>query len=315
MRYVGRFGGVAALALWLLLGPVAAADEPPPEDAPKPPVAEEKADPPPAWSQPPEAAPALPPPTVIVRRRGTPLPPVHEESAVKDVPSEIPPPTPAAQPEREVAPPTAPAPPPEPERRAEDGRLPIAMTPSMVQSITKTHNVPLEDGERVLKLEVEYEVVGQAGRDVYVGIWFVRKDKDRYVRAAMWQYRDPQGYLTAQTRSARVGSDTARYVAALQVPYGAFPMREGDQEYEVQGRVLVLRRESGSRMTVLARGETTFTVYAGPAEPEAVEPPAEAAPEAFPAPTGTIEEPWIPEGEGPKAEPAPDGIIEDVKGP
>lgn len=306
-----RRGWTTALGLGLLLLLAAAAmgdEPPPPEEKPSPP--EEKAAPPPpeetpapppvvekdepapvepAWSPPARPIPretgesALPPPTIRLRSRGTPAP-EPQDARIRDVPSELPGLVPEAAPATDRRPLPAPAAARD-DGAAGDGRLPIAMTPSMVRSISKTHNVPRADDLRALRLDVEYEVVGEAGRRVYVGVWFVRRESGRYLRSAMWQYGDPQGYLTVQTRPARIGARCTRYVARLEIPYAAFPMKSGEEEYEVEARVHVLRQERGSMMTVLARGETTFTVHATPLP--AVEGAAQVGPApACPAPCG-----------------------------
>ena len=204
-RSLGWVLGIVILGLGFVpfLGGSAAGDEPPPADEPEaapPTVVENEPEPPkaepPVWGDPaapPTADKSLPPPVIRVRSRG-PRPTVATEPAIKDVPSEVRPPQrvpssgvrrpPPAQPARTTA--------------KKDEARPIT-TRSAVHSISKTHNVPLRSGDRVLKLDVEYEVVGETGRDVYVGVWFVRRDKDRYIRARMWQYADPQGFLTVQT--------------------------------------------------------------------------------------------------------------------
>ena len=65
---------------------------------------------------------------------------------------------------------------------------------------------------------------------------------------------------------------TVRYHATLRVPYAAFPVAVGEDAYDVEARVRILRAETRNRVSELAQGQTTFRVYSSP-EPEAEAPP------------------------------------------
>ncbi|MDA1196275.1 MAG: hypothetical protein O2894_13990, partial [Planctomycetota bacterium] len=137
---------------------------------------------------------------------------------------------------------------------------------SRVLAVSKTHNVPLDAGpgaepDLALQLDVDYEVRGQAGRNVYVAIWFARVREGSLVRSALPAYGDREGNVTLQTRSAAVASDASRYRATLRIPYRAFPMSAGEASYDVEARVQILRVENGERVSMLCRGSTTFRVY------------------------------------------------------
>ena len=164
--------------------------------------------------------------------------------------------------------------------------MPVPRTPARsaageVYGITKLHNVPLDRGpgtqdDLALQLDVDYEVRGQRGRDVYVAIWFVRASDGTMIRSAVPAYGDRDGHATLQTRSARVALDAARYKATLRIPYRAFPMGAGEASYDVEARVQVLRTEARGQVAVLCHGSTTFRVY-GFDENEAPAEKAEAA--------------------------------------
>lgn len=235
--------------------------------------------------------PSLPPPRIVRRRSGTPVQPraplpaqprsttpyaptgptttgtrpASGQGAVRVTPRT--PPT-AAQPRMPVRS-TAPAQP------AVTTTPPETMQPiapgaqGRVIGITKLHNVPLGTGraqpggedELALQLDVDYEVRGQRGRDVYVAIWFVRATDGTMIRSSVPSYGDRNGNATLQTRAARVSLDAARYKATLRIPYRAFPMGAGEASYDVEARVQVLRTEARGQVTVLCRGSTTFRVY------------------------------------------------------
>lgn len=150
---------------------------------------------------------------------------------------------------------------------------------SRIFNITKMHNVPLDRGpgteqDLALQLDVDYEVRGQNGRDVYVGIWFANKETGTMVQAAVPSYRDRAGNATLQTRAGRVAGNAARYKATLRIPYAAFPMGPGQASYDVEARVQVLRSEGRGQVTVLCRGSTTFRVYGYEEGEEPAPPPA-----------------------------------------
>lgn len=228
----------------------------------------------PPWSEP-TAPPVgqsgsdpLPPPRVVVRRGSRPNPPTDAAAAamgprIKDVASDRLRPVGA----RGIATPEPPAAGQAPAAPAPSGLAPIPKNPNRILSIGKTHNlVHGNDGDLALQLDVQYELYGQAGRDVHVGIWFARANTDTYLESTMRDYADPRGYVTVQTRSARVRSNDARFAATLRIPYRAFPVKEGGEEYDVEARVEVLRTEGQGKVSVLCLGTTTFRVYGGPAE-------------------------------------------------
>ncbi|MDF1700701.1 MAG: hypothetical protein P1V36_06035, partial [Planctomycetota bacterium] len=137
---------------------------------------------------------------------------------------------------------------------------------SRIFGVSKLHNVPLDRGpgteqDLALQLDVDYEVRNQAGRDVYIAVWFARKADGTLVRSAVPAYGDRTGNATLQTRTARVAAAAARYKATLRIPYSAFPMGAGEASYDVEARVQVLRTEASGQVTVLCRGSTTFRVY------------------------------------------------------
>ena len=139
--------------------------------------------------------------------------------------------------------------------------FPAVASSSRVFGVAKTHNVALSQNELALQMEIDYEVRGQDGRDVYVAIWFVRTDTQKHIAAALDTYRDPGGFLTLQTRTARVRGNAGRFTATMRIPYRAFPVAQPNDSYEVEARVQVLRAERGGRATSLAKGATTFRVY------------------------------------------------------
>lgn len=280
-------------------------------DAPSPATRET---PPTGWSPPATAPrrappvarndPSLPPPRVVRRRHG------GMPAAGASTPRRATPPmrAPATAGTRETAPtggtlpPIAVTPrtaraPVAPARTAQPAapvapRTAVTTTPratdrglegNRVYNITKVHNVALDNrsaapGELALQLDVDYEVRGQAGRDVYVAVWFARSDDDTLIRSALPTYRDRAGHATLQTRAARVSQPAARFKATVRIPYRAFPMAAGESSYEVVARVQVLRSEPGGQVTLLCRGSTTFRVYgfdedAG-AEPDTMPAPA-----------------------------------------
>jgi hypothetical protein len=142
--------------------------------------------------------------------------------------------------------------------------IPTAVSATRVFSVAKTHNVALADADLALQMDVDYEVRRQNGRDVYVAIWFVRNDTGEHIRAAVATYADTAGFLTLQTRSARVRGDAGRFTAALKIPYRAFPVAQPNDSYEVSARVQILRADGGGRVSSLAKGSTTFRVYGYP---------------------------------------------------
>jgi hypothetical protein len=227
-----------------------------------------------AWS-PPAVVPggtgsALPAPQIIRRRGGTAAPSAmpraptaprmtRTEPPIVDMPTTRPPPPPllpaprgpsATGPVvRTPALPTAP--------RA----FPTVVTSTRVFSVAKTHNVALAAGDLALQMDVDYEVHGQDGRNVYVGIWFVRRDTGAHIRSALTTYADSDGFVTLQTRTALVRGNTGRFTATLRIPYRAFPVAQSSESYEVEARVQILRADGAGRTTSLARGTTTFRVY------------------------------------------------------
>ena len=153
----------------------------------------------------------------------------------------------------------------------------VGVEGNRVYGVAKSHNVeltvPVAAGsndvairELALRLDVDYELRGQAGRDVYVAAWFARAETGALLTAGLPAYADGQGHVTLQTRSARVTGDASRFLATMQIPYRAFPVSTGEDAYDVEARLQVLRDEGGGRVTVLCSGATTFRVY-GYAEP------------------------------------------------
>ncbi len=243
-----------------------------------------------AWS-PPAVTPGgtgstLPPPQII-RRRGRGLPPKQPRPSgamptfdipatnkpqrtplIRDVAAERPgsvmPPAPALP---GAATPPPPAPPKLPIKKVQPTAptqprlIPAARSGTRVIGVAKTHNVALSDGDLALQIDVDYDVRGQSGQDIYVGIWFVRKDTGKHIKAALTSYGDPTGFVTLQTRSSRVQTAAARFAATLRIPYRAFPVATGTDAYDVEARVQILRRESGTAVSALARGTTEFRVY------------------------------------------------------
>lgn len=205
-------------------------------------------------------------------------------------------------------------------RTATSAPATTAATPTGIAScrifgISKLHNVPLDRGpgtenDLALQIDVDYELRGQARRDVYVAIWFARTADGSLVSSAVDAYKDRAGNATLQTRSARVVTDPARYKATLRIPYRAFPMAVGEASYDVEARVQVLRTEPSGQVTVLCRGSTTFTVFGydegespAAAAPESGFPEAAAPPAAPPANAG--------DNQPGAAIPGEDGTIED----
>jgi len=220
-----------------------------------------------------DASSALPPPQIVRRGAGAaraPLAAPAAPGATAPTPptGTLPPPPPSGPPAplapaRTTGTTTAPALPAQPAAPAE---LPRALAGSRVFGVSKSHNIPLPGGDLALQMDVDYEVVGQAGRDVYVAIWFVRTDTGAHIRAAMSTYADTTGFVTLQTRSARVEGASARFTATLKIPYRAFPVAQVNDSYEIEARVQILRDDGSGRATSLARGSSTFRVY-GSAEP------------------------------------------------
>jgi len=282
----------------------------PPPPAAKTPAKKPAPAPESAWS-PPAVTPgstgsALPPPQVV-RHRGAGLPPrstpVAPSStsptsptaptaptrgspprapAIRDIPTWTPPrPLPPSPPSGLPTIPRAPAlTQPAPVRPVPPRLNDAARSGTRIIGISKTHNVALTDGDLALQLDVDYEVRQQAGREVYVAIWFVRKDSGKHVRAALTSYADPGGFVTLQTQSARVPAAVGRYAATLRVPYRAFPVARGSDAYDVEARVQILRKERGGSVSALARGTSVFRVY-GATEEDA--PAAGPLPEPAPA--------------------------------
>jgi hypothetical protein len=185
-----------------------------------------------------------------------------------------------------------------------------------VISIRKQHNVEIPGvgaagslgrKDLALRLDVGYEVHGQAGRDVYVAVWFARLDSGALIRSAMPEYADASGQVTLQTRAARVAGNAARFVATLRVPYRAFPVASGEDAYDVQARVQVLRQEGPGRVSVLARGSTSFRVYGAPETPALA--PAPAATPSAPAAQPSAPAPAQPSAQAP-AQPPASNIVE-----
>lgn len=229
-----------------------------------------------AWSPPavvPSTGSALPPPQIIRKRGSTParsamstttLPPrmTRPEPPIVDLPTTRPPPPP---------------PPPQlPTMRAPVVEAPAVRTPALpvaprafptvatatrVFGVSKTHNVAIAGGDLALQMDVDYEVHGQDGRNVYVGIWFVRRDTGKHIRSALSTYGDTDGFVTLQTRTALVKGNAGRFTATLKIPYRAFPVSQSTESYEVEARVQILRADGNGRATSLARGNTTFRVY------------------------------------------------------
>ncbi len=236
-----------------------------------------------SWSPPavtPGGSSALPPPQIVRRRSGSsaptapsaPLPPSTGSGPVApvappivDVPTTRPPvpPPPAVTPPAVTPPVVQPPalPPPSMNTPKAPPAFPTAATASRVFGVSKTHNVPLTGGDLALQLDVDYEVQGQNGRNVYVAIWFVRTDTGSHIRSAVTTYADSDGFVTLQTRSAAVRGSPARFTATLKIPYRAFPVAQSSESYEVEARVQILRAEGQGRATSLARGTTTFRVY------------------------------------------------------
>ncbi len=203
---------------------------------------------------------ALPPPRVIVRRGSLPNAPTDVEAAalerrIKDVA------------DRPLTP-TIPAirrPPPgrtAPAASTPPGLPAIKTNPNQIHSIGKTHNLEQgTEGDLFLQLDIQYELHGQAGRAVHVGVWFARVDTGKYLESTMQEYADPKGHITVQTQAGRVRGNSARFAAALRIPYRAFPVKPEGEEYDVEARVEILRGERGGKVSVLCLGTTTFRVY------------------------------------------------------
>ena len=176
-----------------------------------------------------------------------------------------------------------------------------------ILSIQKTHNVEAPDGVGdvlFLQLDVEYEVRGQQGRDVYIGTWFARSADGRLVRSLRQRYADTAGNATIQTRWTRVTGATARYAATLLIPYQVFPAHESGKSYEIDARVQLLRNEARGRVSLLARDKTMFRVYGlSEEEQEPTRAPSDGLDRrgfAMPGEGGEIIEPGIPTGIGAK---------------
>jgi ribosomal protein L18 len=275
---------LAALALSLGTWSAAGADEPPPDDPPPP--AEEPAPPPPPDTTapdtpaeepaPPAEKPAPPPPDAKPMPE-EPAPPVETTpdwsrpaTPTGGQGGGATPPAPVEERYREWAhPPLDPG----PDRVRRPAPAPARLTGNEVLRVAKTHNLPMGDGDLALQLDVDYRLVGQANRDVYVQVWFARKATGRAIVSTMPQHGDNTGQATVQTRAARVTGADMRYRATLKIPYRVFPVAARGEEYDVQARVQVLRREARNMVSVLARGETTFRVYGAPAETALPTPP------------------------------------------
>lgn len=231
----------------------------------------------------------LPPPRVLRRRRGT-APSARTPVARQPVPAQPMPTAPLPPTNTVTTQPRASQPrPPQPStgavaitpRTAQPPTTPSVAGPttragattgqagpsgSRIFGVSKLHNVPLDRGpgteqDLALQLDVDYEVRNQAGRDVYIAVWFARKADGTLVRSAVPAYGDRTGNATLQTRTVRVAAAAARYKATLRIPYSAFPMGAGEASYDVEARVQVLRTEASGQVTVLCRGSTTFRVY------------------------------------------------------
>ena len=344
------------LVTTLGLAPAAAEDFPVPESAPAKGADEWSAPSGPSSAKPAPAASNLPPPRIVKRRSGNaaatpaatpstgtfqadPMPARRTTTNAAPLPS---------QPATVTRVPARPAPPTmmTGTSRTPAGTAARPATPRVtavngrVISIEKTHNVESEaietGGPLFLQLDIEYEVMNQQGRDVYVGVWFARKDNGQLIKSLTHDYRDGGGNLTIQTRWTRVIGPRVKYAATLLIPYYTFPADQTEESYEVEVRVNVLRNErQRGRVSVLARDMTTFRVFGTPKDelPDAptgpvidrrayampggegkiLEPgiPTGRGATHVPGETGTILTPGIQDGSGPKATPGETGIIRD----
>ena len=346
-----RLGAALAASVLCFAGaalePVAAEDFP--EPPAEPPAKEADA----GWSTPSGAAPTpasstLPPPRIVRRTSArTTTPSVATPPAPTAPAAPVPPPpaTPSAGTFRETEPrapmQATPLPPRDapPASAVQQARAPACR----ILSIQKTHNVEQDTvargGALYLQLDIDYEVRGQQGRDVYVAVWFARTADGSLVKSLTHDYSDGAGHVTVQTRWTRVIAPSVRYAARVLVPYHTFPADPSQASYEIDARVQILRKEAArGRVSILARDKTTFRVYGAPAD-ERRDPPSGPAldrrplaspglgeidetgiPEGFGAEdvageTGTIRTPGIQDGSGAKATPGEAGRIIDLPSP
>ncbi len=150
---------------------------------------------------------------------------------------------------------------------------PAVVTPPLktaVLDIRKTHNLPWRCSCMGVRLDVDFLLVGQKGNYIGARVDFYN-EKGQPIKSVLYPFANERGQVSAWTHLVRQTQDVARMHTALMIPYRAFPCAcEGDS-YLVTARVLLLRRMGRAQTAEIARGETTFTVSSGSADPLADE--------------------------------------------
>lgn len=273
---------VACLPVLLLtLAPIAFADG---EETPAPP----------AWSNP-QGVPATPdravdptggartaqlPPPRVINLRGGQRPPSTPAYVVQEGPRNIaatpPPPPPPSAPAstiqsgandaptgRMAEPPSgAPAPTAEGSPDTPPAAEPFVMpTTSKVISIGKNHNQAWRGNWLALELDMLLAVVGQSGHQVGVAVSFFETVNGQPLRAAMQPYVDGEGNVSVYTKLVPIQSSSRLFRSRLRIPYRAFPWPTKGPAYGVEARVRLIQRDAAGNFTVLAHGETSFTLH------------------------------------------------------
>ncbi|MFV1960002.1 MAG: hypothetical protein ACC662_11395, partial [Planctomycetota bacterium] len=164
-----------------------------------------------------------------------------------------------------------PSPPPPtislPKAGREAPAVPQAPAPaSTVLEIKKTHNVGWRADWKAVQLDVDFRVAGQQGRFVGASIDFFSANGGRPIRSILYPFANRMGQVSVWTRLVKMTRDDTRLRTRLLVPYRAFPRPSKSDHYLVEARVRLLRRDGVNRVSALAEGKTTFTVWAARSE-------------------------------------------------
>jgi hypothetical protein len=132
-----------------------------------------------------------------------------------------------------------------------------------IVSVTKNHNQPYPDGRLGLRLDVPYQVAGDAGRSFYVQAVFLDRATGEGIRSVRPEFGDrTTGAVYVITQPTRNDAADGQYRTALWVPYDAFPRPAPGTTLGVEARVTLFRRDAGSGQDAAMDVSTvTFNVH------------------------------------------------------
>jgi hypothetical protein len=134
-------------------------------------------------------------------------------------------------------------------------------TESKVLGIQKRHNQPWRGNWVALELDMLLAVVGQSGQHVGAVVTFFEEETGRPLRSAMQPYVDGEGNACVYTKLQQIQSNSRLLRARLTIPYRALPWPSKGPSYGVEARVRLVRKDAAGNFSVLATGQTTFTVH------------------------------------------------------